>query len=139
MSGPEEPPEGERPPDPQQGAAYPPGPAYPQGPGHQGWPYQQPQPGIRPGPLIGGLAIGFVVGFFASFAAAIVGAAFYDGVGGSGDAFLVLPQLLPLGLSVFLLVFKRTRMAGAGLVMGIAIGAIVMPGVCVALFSGGSL
>ena len=137
MSGPEEPPDGERPPpDPQQV------PAYPQQsgqPAEQPWPYQQPEPGVRAGPLIGGLAVGLVVGLVASIAMGLVGALFYDGLGTNSDLFFVLPQILPLALSVFLLAFKRTRIAGAGLVMGIAIGAIVMPGVCVALVGSGGM
>jgi hypothetical protein len=137
MSGPEEPPEGERPPpDPQQV------PAYPQSSGpppDQPWPYQQPEPGVRPGPLIGGLAVGLVVGLVASIAMGLMGALFFDGFGTNSDLLFVLPQILPLALSVFLLAFKRTRIAGAGLVMGIAIGAIVMPGVCVALVSSGGM
>ena len=133
MSGPEEPPEGER--DPQQVPAYPQqsGP-----PADQPWP-QQPAPGVRPGPLIGGLAVGLVVGLIASISMGFVGALFYDGLGTNSDLYFVLPQILPLGLSVFLLAFKRTRIAGAGLVMGIAIGAIVMPGVCIGLFSSGGM
>ena len=137
MSGPDEPPEGERPPpDPQQVPAYPPQSVPPAG---QGWPYQQPEPGIRPGPLIGGLAVGLVVGFFASVAMTLLGALVYDGLDTTSDVYFMVPQVLPLALSVFLLAFKRTRIAGAGLVMGIAIGAIVMPGVCVALFGSGAM
>ena len=133
MSGAEEPPEGER--DPQQVPAYPQqsGP-----PADQPWP-QQPEPGVRPGPLIGSLAVGLVVGLIASISMGFVGALFYDGLGTNSDLYFVLPQILPLGLSVFLLAFKRTRIAGAGLVMGIAIGAIVMPGVCIGLFSSGGM
>ena len=137
MSGPEEPREGERPPpDPQQVPAYPQqaGP-----PADQPWPYQQPEPGVRAGPLIGGLAVGLVVGFIASIVMGFVGTLFYDGLGSDSDLLFVLPQILPLGLSVFLLAFKSTRLAGAGLVMGIAIGAIVMPGVCVALVGSGAM
>jgi len=137
MSGPEEPPEGERPPsDPQQVPAYP----HQSGPpADQPWPYQQPEPDVRPGPLLGGLAVGLLVGFVASVAMGLMGALFYDGLGANSDLYIALPQILPLGLSVFLLAFRRTRIAGAGLVMGIAIGAIVMPGVCVALVGSGAM
>jgi hypothetical protein len=137
MSGPEEPPEGERPPsDPQQVPAYP----HQSGPpADQPRPYQQPEPGVRPGPLVGGLAVGLLVGFVASVAMGLMGALFYDGLGTNSDLYFALPQILPLGLSVFLLAFRPTRIAGAGLVMGVAIGAIVMPGVCVALVGTGSL
>jgi len=79
------------------------------------------------------------VGFVASVAMGLMGALFYDGLGANSDLYIALPQILPLELSVFLLAFKRTRVAGAGLVMGIAIGAIVMPGVCVALVSSGGM
>jgi len=88
-------------------------------------------------PLIGGLAVGLVVGFFASVAMTLLGALVYDGLDTTSDVYFMVPQVLPLALSVFLLAFKRTRIAGAGLVMGVAIGAIVMPGVCVALVSSG--
>ncbi len=125
MSGPEEPPEVGPPTDP---------PTVP-----QGGPYQQPQPGVRPGPLIGGLAIGLPVGLVASITMGLLGGLFYDGLGATSDIYFLLPQILPLGISVFLLAFRRTRMAGAGLVMGVAIGAIVMPGVCVALFGSGGM
>ncbi len=80
-----------------------------------------------------------MVGLIASISMGFVGALFYDGLGTNSDLYFVLPQILPLGLSVFLLAFKRTRIAGAGLVMGIAIGAIVMPGVCIGLFSSGGM
>jgi hypothetical protein len=79
------------------------------------------------------------VGFFASIAMTLVGALVYDGLDTTSDVYFMVPQILPLALSVFLLAFKRTRIAGAGLVMGIAIGAIVMPGVCVALFGSGAM
>lgn len=115
------------------------GPEEPGPPAGQGWPYQQPEQGVRPGPLIGGLAVGLVVGFVASIAMGLVGALFYGGLNTNNDLYFLLPQIVPLGVSVFLLAFKRTRIAGAGLVMGIAIGAIVMPGVCVALVGSGSL
>ncbi len=133
MSSPDEPPEGERPPDPQQV------PAYPDAPSGQAWPYQQQQEGVRAGPLIGGLAIGLVVGFVASVVMTLVGAGLSDSLHVTNDAFFLLPQLLPLALSVFLLAFRRTRVAGAGLVMGVAIGAILMPGMCLALFGSGGL
>ena len=116
MSGPEVPPEGERP-----------------------WPYAPEEQRVRAGPLIGGLLLGLVVGFVASVAMGLMGAMVYDGTGTTSDLYFAVPQILPLALSVFLLVFKRTRIAGAGLVMGIAIGAIVMPGVCVALVSSGGM
>ena len=137
MSGPEEPPEGERPPpDPQQVPAYP----QPSGPPpDQPWPYQPPQQGIQAGPLIGGGVVGLIVGFIAAVAMTLVGALIYDGLDSANDAYFVLPQLLPLAVSVFLLSFKRTRMAAAGLVMGIAIGMIVTPGMCVALFGSGAM
>ena len=37
---------------------------------------------------------------------------------------------LPLPLSVLLLVFRRTRQAAAGFVMGLAIGVLVLAGLC---------
>ena len=37
---------------------------------------------------------------------------------------------LPLPLSILLLVFRRTRQAAAGFVMGLAIGVLVLAGLC---------
>jgi drug/metabolite transporter (DMT)-like permease len=38
--------------------------------------------------------------------------------------------ILPLPVSILLLCFRRTRQAAAGLVMGVAIGVLVLAGVC---------
>ncbi len=40
---------------------------------------------------------------------------------------------LPLPLSVLLLLFRRTRQAAAGFVMGLAIGVLVLAGLCSSL------
>lgn len=109
---------------------------YPQQPG-AGWPPQPTRQEVQAGPLIGGLVIGFILGLVLSVVMVFVGALLQDNDGGD-DAILFLPQLVPILLAVSLLAVRRTRMAGAGLVMGIAIGAIVVPSACVVLFGAGS-
>jgi hypothetical protein len=41
--------------------------------------------------------------------------------------------LLPLPLSILLLCFRRTRQAAAGFVMGLAIGTLVLAGLCTSI------
>lgn len=112
-------------------------PPWPAG-GHQQQPYRPPAQGVQAGQVIGGLVIGFVVGLVASVVCFVIGAGLSDSVDSGSSALLFIPQLVPIGLAVVLLAVRATRRAGAGLVMGIAIGAIVMPGVCVTIFGLGS-
>ena len=41
--------------------------------------------------------------------------------------------MLPFPVAILLLCFRRTRQAGAGFVMGLAIGALVLAGLCTSM------
>lgn len=96
---------------------------------------------VNPGFVI----LGGVLGF--GFSWVWIGAAIFFGFAGSYDAqdgggfmgtwvFGVLVALLalaPLIVSILLLVLPRTRQAGAGVVMGLAIGSVVASGVCASI------
>ncbi len=41
--------------------------------------------------------------------------------------------ILPFPVAILLLCFRRTRQAGAGFVMGLAIGALVVAGLCTSM------
>ena len=87
--------------------------------------------GIRPGAVIGGIVLGFVAAFLWT-AVGLIG--LYASLGDSSSSvgnlvgFAVLA--LPLLVAVVLLVVPRYRQAGAGFTMGLAIGVIVLAGVC---------
>lgn len=50
--------------------------------------------------------------------------------GSDYDGLIVVLFFLPFPLAVLLLCFRRTRQAAAGFVMGMAIGTLVLAGVC---------
>lgn len=83
--------------------------------------------GPRAGPVIGGLVVGVIVGIVYIVAAFIVAYAVVSD-GGSGAVWLLF--VLPAAVGVVLLAVPRTRRAGAGFVLGMAIGLIVFPAVC---------
>jgi hypothetical protein len=82
------------------------------------------------------VAAGVVVGLIVFFGWMIFSFVLFYATDGSGDDTLVTIVLvlvvlaLPLVLAVLLLLSRRTRQAGAGFVMGLAIGVIVFAGVC---------
>lgn len=45
----------------------------------------------------------------------------------------VIASAIPLTISVGLLIFPRTRQAGAGLLLGMAVGTIAGAGLCIAI------
>jgi hypothetical protein len=49
---------------------------------------------------------------------------------GRYDWLIFVLFILPLPLAILLLCFRRTRQAAAGLVMGLAIGTLVLAGLC---------
>jgi hypothetical protein len=50
--------------------------------------------------------------------------------GAAVDVLVFVLFILPLPLAILLLCFRRTRQAAAGLVMGLAIGTLVLAGLC---------
>jgi hypothetical protein len=48
----------------------------------------------------------------------------------ASDGLVFALFILPLPLSILLLCFRRTRQAAAGFVMGMAIGTLVLAGIC---------
>ena len=89
----------------------------------------------QPNQVRGGLvAIGVVVGVVATFVwmavVLVVGISQENNSGGIADWVVFVLFFLPLPLSILLLVFRRTRQAAAGFVMGLAIGVLVLAGLC---------
>jgi hypothetical protein len=99
----------------------------------------EPQKQVRAWPVIGGLVLGVVVcwvwvtvALFVSFGASYG----YD----NNAVALVAVALagLPVVLGIGFLVRPRTRLLGAGFLMGISIGFIAGAGVCASLFVPGT-
>ena len=89
----------------------------------------------EPSRIRGGLvALGVVLGVVATFVwmavVLVVGLSQENNSGGIPDWVVFVLFFLPLPLSVLLLVFRRTRQAAAGFVMGLAIGVLVLAGLC---------
>jgi hypothetical protein len=89
----------------------------------------------QPHQVRGGLvALGIVLGVVATFVwmavVLVVGLSQENSSGGATDWVVFVLFFLPLPLSVLLLVFRRTRQAAAGFVMGLAIGVLVLAGLC---------
>ena len=86
---------------------------------------------LRPGPVIGGLFLGFAATWL-TFAVVLfaVYANYGDSTGTTQDVVVLLGLVgLPAVLGL-LLVPRRTRHWGAGLLMGAALGSISAAGVC---------
>ena len=89
----------------------------------------------EPNQVRGGLvALGVVLGIVATFVwravVLVVGISQENNSGGIADWVVFVLFFLPLPLSILLLVFRRTRQAAAGFVMGLAIGVLVLAGLC---------
>ncbi len=82
--------------------------------------------------VIGGIILGVVVTFVWLFVV-FVAALSLDPDGNTTatqDVLIFLVFVLPFLGAIALLCFRRTRQAGAGLVMGMAIGSLALAGVC---------
>ncbi len=77
-----------------------------------------------------GIVLGVVATFVWMFAVFILVLGVADATKGPPDWLVFVLFFLPLPLSVLLLVFRRTRQAAAGFVMGLAIGVLVLAGLC---------
>ena len=89
----------------------------------------------EPRQVRGGLvAVGVVLGIVATFVwmvvVFIVALSQENNSGGIPDWLVFVLFFLPLPVSILLLVFRRTRQAAAGFVMGLAIGVLVLAGLC---------
>lgn len=82
------------------------------------------------GNVIGGVALGLAtaVGYMV---VAFIGLYSLDSSGSGSDVVGVLLFAAPAVVGAILLAFPRTRRAGAGLVIGLAVGLIVVPAMCV--------
>jgi hypothetical protein len=92
----------------------------------------------EPSQVRGGLvAVGVVLGIVATFVwmviVFVVALSQENNSGGIPDWLVFVLFFLPLPLSILLLVFRRTRQAAAGFVMGLAIGVLVLAGLCSSL------
>ena len=83
------------------------------------------------------VAIGIVLGLVATFAwmfiVFIVALSMENDTQRLPDWLVFSLFVLPLPVSILLLCFRRTRQAGAGFVMGLAIGTLVVAGLCSSL------
>ena len=98
-------------------------------------PPQEPPHAEGPGRIKGwSVAIGVVLGLVATFvwmfAVFIVALSMENSTERLPDWLIFVLFILPLPVSVLLLCFRRTRQAAAGFVMGMAIGTLVVAGVC---------
>ena len=89
----------------------------------------------EPNRVRGGLvALGVVLGIVATvvwmFVVFIVALSQENQADRAPDWLIFVLFFLPLPLSILLLVFRRTRQAAAGFVMGLAIGVLVLAGLC---------
>ncbi|WP_377644145.1 hypothetical protein [Oryzobacter terrae] len=125
----------------------PPGPPPPQGPPPQGPPPQGPWPvnpyGEPSAPrryhwalVLVGLVIGFVLWVVVSFAA-IISTGFGESSAGASESVAVVFLVALFGGAVGLIVWRRSRELGQGIILGIAIGMVVGAGLCAPLLLGG--
>ena len=80
------------------------------------------------------VAVGIVLGLVATFAwlfiVFIVALSMENDTKRLPDWLVFALFVLPLPVSILLLCFRRTRQAGAGFVMGMAIGTLMIAGMC---------
>jgi hypothetical protein len=77
-----------------------------------------------------GIAIGFVVTIAWMFVIFIVALSMENSPDSLPDWLIFALFILPLPASILLLCVRRTRQAAAGIVMGLAIGSLVVAGLC---------
>jgi hypothetical protein len=97
-------------------------------------PRDQPPHG-QPGQIKGwavatGIVIGLVVTFAWMFLIFIVALSMENSPDSLPDWLIFGLFILPLPASILLLCFRRTRQAAAGIVMGMAIGTLLVAGLC---------
>ena len=80
-----------------------------------------------------GVVLGIVATFVWMLIVFVVALSQENSSNGIPDWLVFVLFFLPLPLSVLLLVFRRTRQAAAGFVMGLAIGVLVLAGLCSSL------
>jgi hypothetical protein len=98
--------------------------------------YERPEGAVSTGAVVGGVLLGLLL----AFAYMVVAFFVSYGLDPEGDGSGIVPVLLlvaPALVGVLLLSFPQTRRSGAGFVMGLAIGLIVLPGVCTLPLLGG--
>jgi hypothetical protein len=92
---------------------------------------------IRAWAVIVGIVVGLVVTWVWVVVVLLVGygtATSSDVSSNATGVVVVVLALAPFVGAILLLCFRRTRQLGAGLVMGVAIGTLVLAGVCGSLF-----
>lgn len=99
-----------------------------------------PQPArISVGAVIGGVVLGAALNFGWLFLVVVVGS-MGAGVAGTGSpgpgrgyvGLVIVVAALPLVIAIAMMFFRKTRQLGAGLMIGVAIEAIVGAGLCAA-------
>jgi hypothetical protein len=91
--------------------------------------------GFRALPVVGGVIVGFVATWILFFVTLLVVYANYgDSTGTTEDVIAFSGLILPPVVFGLLLIPRRTRHFGAGLLLGLAIGSITAAGICGGFF-----
>ena len=98
-------------------------------------PPQDPSAGREPHEIRGhlvalGIVLGLVATFVWMFVVFIVALSLENSPSTSSDWLIFAFLILPLPVSILLLCVRRTRQAAAGFVMGLAIGTLLVAGLC---------
>ena len=99
------------------------------------WPLDPPGRELRAGPIVGGIALGVIVCWVWITLMLVIGLSTAYGADSNAlAAGAVAVAASPVLVGVVLLIRPRTRLMGAGFLMGLSIGMIAGAGVCASLF-----
>ena len=107
---------------------------YGEAPPPQEPPHAQQPAQVRGWAVAVGIVIGLVVTIVWMFVVFIVALSMENSTKSLPDWLIFALFILPLPASILLLCFRRTRQAAAGFVMGMAIGTLVVAGLCSSFF-----
>ena len=94
-------------------------------------PYAEGEPRqVRGWAVVIGVVLGLVATFVWMFVIFIVALSMESSPDSLPDWLIFVLFILPLPASILLLCFRRTRQAATGIVMGMAIGTLVVAGLC---------
>ena len=83
--------------------------------------------------VVVGVALGLIGTFVWMFITFLVALSMENDTQRLPDWLVFVLFILPFPVAILLLCFRRTRQAGAGFVMGLAIGALVVAGLCTSM------
>ena len=88
---------------------------------------------IRGWTVVGGIVLGLLATFVWMTVVFVIALSQENQTGGAHDWLVFALFVVPLPIAVAMLCWRRTRQAGAGFVMGLAIGTLVLAGICSSL------